>query len=174
MENKTKAVFAGLLTLLGLGWLASRAKALPEGLAAGISVAIYDTDGNLVPHNSPALLVPGTSYYAEATVTNKSTYRDTGNPAPQTFGIGVILSIGGYYRVNYSTSYAFTANEVKAFQSPAFAITEADYEAQFGVENLVVASVFAENFLVQAKETIEIAQPPIVSSALVTVGVGVF
>lgn len=70
-ENKGALVV--LLGFLTAGWLLLRRKPAPVGGEVGalVGVAIFDADGNEVPHNSPAELVAGASYTVRATITNR-------------------------------------------------------------------------------------------------------
>jgi len=76
MEDGKKAIVGlGLATAIGGIYLATKAKAAPapppEG--AGVEIEIRDSEGNIVPHNSPASLNEGEIYTVKVTVTNMTT-----------------------------------------------------------------------------------------------------
>jgi len=76
-DGKKAAVGIGLATALGGIYLATKGKAAapppppPEG--AGVEIEIRDSEGNLVPHDSPASLNEGETYTVKITVTNMTT-----------------------------------------------------------------------------------------------------
>lgn len=74
MGDKDKAVVGlGLIGLVFGGiYLATRAKAAPEGPAAAISIAVLGPGGVPVPVNSPLTLDEGASYTVMTIVTNKT------------------------------------------------------------------------------------------------------
>lgn len=75
MRDKEKAALAvGGIGLVGLlTYLATRAKAVPEGPAAAVKIEVLDAEGNPVPANSPLTLDEGASYTVKTTVTNNTT-----------------------------------------------------------------------------------------------------
>lgn len=74
-DGKKAAVGIGLATAIAGIVVATRAKAAPptppEG--AGVEIEIRDSEGNLVPHDSPASLNEGETYSVKITVTNQTT-----------------------------------------------------------------------------------------------------
>ncbi len=172
MQRKTKGVLvgAGFLTLLGLGWRASRAKAAPPGgeqVAATVGLEILDMAGNPVPKNSPATVVEGSTYTLRTTVTNKSTKSGV--------AVGVNLAIqpwGGTdatpmtFSPNWFTA-AFGAGVSYLFDS-VFTVPA----GSGGKTGQIGAYVFdpSNNIIAQAGDTLTIQSVAIVYGATVTIG----
>ena len=112
MENNKAAIGIGLVVLGGLAF-AFLGRGKPPGPAANISLVIKDSEGNVVPHNSPAALEEGQGYTLEATITNTS-YR--GSP-PSTVPMAVIFEItamgqtGGTDFLTQSTTQPFAEDQ---------------------------------------------------------------
>ena len=166
MEGKTKGVLVAVLAVVGLGWLVSRGKVAPGGLSAGISVAIYDMAGNLVPANSPATLVAGFWYTARVTVTNTSTQGGAG--VANTLLTALVVRIAGIEVLNPGArSDYYGASQALQFDYSFYVDT-----AYAGTSGTATASVYSQTFalLNTAVEVLDIAAAPIIPSAFVTVG----
>ena len=74
MDDKQKAVVGLGLGLGAAGIIYAVAKGKePEPEGAGVEIEIRDSQGNIVPHNSPASLDEGETYTVKVTVTNTTT-----------------------------------------------------------------------------------------------------
>jgi len=78
MNNKQKTALGAGAALVATGIIVAKARAKepeepeePEG--TGIEIEIRDSNGNIVPHNSPASLNEGEIYSVKITVTNATT-----------------------------------------------------------------------------------------------------
>ncbi len=172
MERKTKGVLvgAGFLTLLGLGWRASRAKAAPpeeEQVAPMVSLEILDMEGNPIPHNSPATVTEASSYRLRVTVKNTSTR--LGVQVGATLGIqpwGAIVSTAMVFTPNWFPQ-AFSAGQTLVFES-TFTIPD----GSAGKTGIVGADVFdpSNKLLAQATDALTVQSAAIVYGA--TIGIG--
>ena len=116
-KDKKPIVIVGAVAAAGTVayLLAKKAKAAPPGEgAASIEIHVYDSLGNLVPHNSPVTLIEGDSYLVTLTVQNTSIKGGVGTGA--SLGIG-INAISQFYTLIASVvgTKAFAAGEVKRF-----------------------------------------------------------
>lgn len=120
MENRKKAaVVLGLAAALGASiYLATKAEAAPEReLKAKVGIEILDSQGNLVPHNSPAVLTEGESYTMVVTVTNMST--KAGTPWQAVLTIDVSAAVDGSNLMPPSVDYEpFAAGATENFSYP--------------------------------------------------------
>ena len=174
MQRKTKAVLAGagFLTLLGLGWRASRAKAAPptpeEVAAAGISIEILGPDGQPVPHNSPATVVENTTYTVRATVTNMSTRAGVAVAARFVIRFGGTLDGTGLGFNPYDTQVDFAANQTLVVSSTLYVPAGAG-----GMTGQLTVDVIAPTgyVIATATELLNVSVPVITYAAGLTITV---
>lgn len=101
----------------GLILLGRDVEAAVSELASAITMVIKDSEGNVVPHNSPATLIEGRNYSVLVTVINSSAL--TGTPVDATFA-GVCSGgiAGGATFWNVDIGGLYLASEAKAFDIP--------------------------------------------------------
>lgn len=119
MENKDKKGL-GILAAIGAGVagivLAVRAKAKPPGEGEGgasLQIEVYDSEGNLVPHNSPLNVTEGGSYTIRVTVTNTSYIVNPSYPVAARLVITVAVQTNVRTLLGDSMTLDFTASERK-------------------------------------------------------------
>ena len=83
-------------------------KAAPRPNQATVSIVVYDSNGNPVPHNSPYSLNEGSTYTVKATITNTSTKGGVATAATMTFSM-VGTSSKKTYMPTVTQTYNFPA-----------------------------------------------------------------
>jgi len=88
-DNKKVALGLGLglAAAGGLVYALTRKPPVEKPSAAEIVIKVYDSQGRLVPHNSPLDLEEGESYTIVLTVTNQTT--KAGTPWEASLGVGI-------------------------------------------------------------------------------------
>ena len=170
MTDKEKAVAAigGLGLVGGLVYLATRkVKAPPEGPPAAVKIEVYDSEGNLVPSNSPVTLDEGATYTVMVAVTNKTTRG--GVPWEANLETIIMAATTLVDLIPYDVREAlFAPNETKSFTSPL--VIPVGLGGQTGA---ITVDVFdpAGILLAYAVEPLTIQSVAIIYGATVTIGV---
>lgn len=171
ISNKGKAALAivGAGLAGGLAYLFTRAKAVPpEGEKAALKIQVYDSEGNLVPPNSPVTLDEGATYTVRVTVTNKTTRGGVAWEATLTVDVAAFITAVGYLIPPTITAEAFTANQTRSFNYSLYIGTGLG-----GFSGAIDAKIKdpANNLLASASEPLIVRSLAIVYGATVVIGV---
>jgi hypothetical protein len=160
---KKEIVIVGSLAAIAL--LLSKSTMKAGGDSGTIEIQVYDSQGNLVPHNSPRTLQEGGSYTVQLTVKNTSTRGGASTGA--TLGVGLHVLTTAYSLIPARVEqYSFIAGETRSF-SYAFNVP-----LDSGTDGLISAWIEdpARNIVGQAQESITITSLSTVYGATIVIG----
>lgn len=104
------AAIAGIALALGLRKKPPEEEGEEEAM---LKIELYDSQGNLVPHNSPYAVTEGGSYTIRTAVTNTSYKVDPSHPVAARFVITIVVGTNVRTLLSDSMTLDFAAGEKK-------------------------------------------------------------